>query len=138
VEGCKLWRFFKNDADKFYIFAISQGTLSLKLLIDKHSLKEAYVLYFESDFKNVLEKIQTKFSKNLIQNFCKEEDYEYLEIEFNGNYFETLDMLKSFGLEKIKYNYDNENFSFKFEGKLCTLNFGARYHIEKTNKKDNT
>ena len=46
-------------------------------------------------------------------------------------------MLESFGFEKIKYKYDYENFSFKFEGKLCTLDFNTYYPIEKTNKKDN-
>lgn len=103
---------------------------SLLRIINTHHLKEKCVLYFESDSLNVLEKIQNKFSQNLIQNFCKEDDYEYLEIEFNDNYYDTLNMLKSFGFEKIKYNYENENFSFKFEGKPCTLDIHTYYSIE--------
>lgn len=133
----KLIKSIKNiNTLKELVHLVDNIEISLKILIDKHSLKETFVLYFESDFENILEKIQKKFPENLIQTLCKEDVYEYLEIEFNGNYFETLNMLESFGFEKIKYNYDNENFSFNFEGKSCTLDIRTYYSINKKETND--
>jgi hypothetical protein len=122
-----------NDLEELTAL-VNSIEIALKSLVNKYSLKETYVLCFESNFKNVLEKIQNKFPENLIQSFCKEDDYESLEIEFEGNYFATLNMLKSFGLEKIKYNYENGIFSFKFEGKPCILCIHRYYPIKNKQK----
>ena len=55
--------FFKNDADKFYIFAISQGALSLKLLIVSSQL--LYRLSLGEDIYRQLS--SDSYSEKLIQ-----------------------------------------------------------------------